>query len=105
MRPRHAKPTAQEEALMKQLVSELGPNTPLAKATMAEWKAQKSPARRIKPISRSKSGALEIPLDQLEDSPYQLRHDMDSDALGELTRSIEENGLLNPILVRRKGDK
>ena len=30
---------------------------------------------------------------------------MDSDALGELTRSIEENGLLNPILVRRKGDK
>ena len=30
---------------------------------------------------------------------------MDSDALGELTRSIEENGLLNPILVRRKRDK
>jgi ParB family chromosome partitioning protein len=105
MRPQHAKPTPQEEALMKQLVSELGSNTPLAKATMAEWKAQKSPARRIKPISRGRPGALEIPLDQLEDSPYQLRHDMDSDALGELTRSIEENGLLNPILVRRKGDK
>ena len=30
---------------------------------------------------------------------------MDSDALEELTRSIEENGLLNPILVPRKGDK
>jgi hypothetical protein len=30
---------------------------------------------------------------------------MDSDALGELTRSIEENGLLNSILVRRKGHK
>ena len=30
---------------------------------------------------------------------------MDSDALGELTRSIEEDGLLNPIIVGRKGDK
>jgi ParB family chromosome partitioning protein len=48
---------------------------------------------------------MEIPLDELEDSPYQLRHEMDSDALEELTRSIEENGLLNPILVRRKGDQ
>ncbi len=95
----------EEEAMMNQLVKELGPNTPLAKATLAQWKAEKSAARHPKKAVSRGEGIVEIPLDQLEDSPYQLRHDMDSDALGELTRNIEENGLLNPILVRRKGDK
>src|SRR6516162_1589909 len=93
----------QEEVMVQQLVKELGPDTPLAKATLAEWKA--SAARHpMKVVSRGEE-IVDIPLDQLEDNPYQLRHDMDSDALGELTRNIEENGLLNPINVRRKGDK
>jgi ParB family chromosome partitioning protein len=72
---------------------------------MAEWKADASRARHTKPKASREAGITETPLEQLDESPYQLRHDMDSDALGELTRSIEENGLLNPILVRRKGDK
>jgi ParB/RepB/Spo0J family partition protein len=91
--------------MMRQLVKELGPNTPLAKATLAEWKAQKSTARHPRKVVSHGEGIVDIPLAQLEDNPYQLRHDMDSDALGELTRNIEENGLLNPINVRRKGDK
>ncbi len=90
--------------MMKQLVRELGPNTPLGKATMENWKAE-ARARPPKAKASREAGIIEIPLEQLEDSPYQLRHNMDSDALAELTRSIEENGLLNPILVRRKGDK
>jgi ParB family chromosome partitioning protein len=97
--------TEAEEAMMRQLVKELGPNTPLAKATLAEWKAQKSAARHPMKVVSHGEGIVDIPLAQLEDNPYQLRHDMDSDALEELTRNIEENGLLNPINVRRKGDK
>jgi ParB/RepB/Spo0J family partition protein len=105
MSPHPAKHSAQEEKLMKQLISELGPKTPLAKLTLANWKAQKSSPGRVKATPRRPPGTTEIELDQLEDSPYQLRHEMDSDQLAELTRSIEENGLLNPILVRRAGDK
>jgi len=91
--------------MMRQLVKELGPKTPLAQATLAEWKAQKSAARHPMKVVSHGEGIVDIPLAQLEDNPYQLRHDMDSDALEELTRNIEENGLLNPINVRRKGDK
>jgi hypothetical protein len=58
------------DALMKQLVQELGPKTPLAKATMAEWKAD-ARARRAKPKARREAGITEIPLEQLDDSPYQ----------------------------------
>jgi len=97
--------TQAEEAMMRQLVKELGPKTPLAQATLAEWKAQKSAARHPLKVVSHGEGIVNIPLAQLEDNPYQLRHDMDSDALEELTRNIEENGLLNPINVRRKGDK
>src|SRR5262249_30315341 len=76
-----------------------------AAATLTEWKSEASRARYAKPNASREACITEIPLEQLEDSLYQLRHDMDSDALAELTRSIEENGLLNPILARRKGDK
>jgi ParB family chromosome partitioning protein len=40
-------------------------------------------------------------VDQLDDSPYQLRRGMDSDGLAELTRSIRDPGLLHPILVHQ----
>jgi ParB/RepB/Spo0J family partition protein len=95
----------QEEAMMQQLIKELGPDSPLAKATLAEWKAEKAAARHPRKVVSRGEGIVEIPLEQLEDNPYQLRHDMDSDSLEELTRNIEENGLLNPILIRRKGLK
>jgi ParB family chromosome partitioning protein len=95
----------QEEVMVQQLVKELGRNTPLGKATLAEWKVGKEAARHPPKVVSRGEGIVEIPLGQLEDNPYQLRHDMDSEALGELTRNIEENGLLNPINVRRKGDK
>jgi hypothetical protein len=71
------KHTAQENALLKRLVRELGPKTPLAKATMAEWKADASRARHAKPKASREAGITEIPLEQLDKSPYQLRHDMD----------------------------
>jgi len=102
MSPKAVKHSAKEEAVMKQLIHQLGPKTRLAKLTMANWKAEKA-ARLIKPSAGSDSGIVNIPLEQLEDSPFQLRHEMDSDELAELVRSIRDHGLLNPILVRRAG--
>jgi len=61
---------------MKQLVREPGPKTPLAKSTMAEWKVEASRARRAKPKASREAGVTENPLEQPDESLYQLRHVM-----------------------------
>ncbi len=93
------KHSAKEEAVIKQMIQQLGPKTKLAKLTMANWKAEKA-AGLVKPSVAGDVGIVRVPLDQLDDSPYQLRRDMDQDELAELTRSIQVRGLLNPVLVR-----
>lgn len=42
--------------------------------------------------------------EQIRPSPYQPREDFDAQSLEELTQSIKEKGLIQPILVRRRGD-
>lgn len=42
--------------------------------------------------------------DQVRPNPYQPREDFDSQSLEELTQSIKEKGILQPVLVRRQGD-
>ena len=93
------KHSIEEEAAMNQLIHQIGPNTRLAKLTMANWNAQKA-AGLVKRSAPGDSGIVRIPLDKLDDSPFQLRHDMDGEQLAELVRSIRDRGLLNPILVR-----
>src|SRR6516164_7374386 len=94
-----AKHSANGEEVVRQMVQQLGPNTRLAKLTVANWKAEKA-AQLLKPSAAGDMGIVKIPLEQLDDSPYQLSHDMDQDQLAELARSIRDRGLLNPILVR-----
>jgi ParB family transcriptional regulator, chromosome partitioning protein len=43
---------------------------------------------------------LEIPIEQVDDNPYQTRSDFDSEILHELARSIQTQGVLQPIAVR-----
>jgi ParB family chromosome partitioning protein len=45
-----------------------------------------------------------IGLGQLQPSPYQPRVDFDQEALEELASSIDQIGLLQPIVVRRRND-
>lgn len=45
-----------------------------------------------------------LPLTQIHPDPTQSRTDFDPVALKELADSIKENGLINPISVRRVGD-
>jgi ParB family chromosome partitioning protein len=49
--------------------------------------------------------ALEAPLGALEPNPYQPRSAMDPARLAELTASIRESGVVQPILVRRRGER
>lgn len=47
---------------------------------------------------------LELELDHIIPNRFQPRHDFPETALQELSDSIKLNGLLQPIVVRRKGD-
>jgi ParB family chromosome partitioning protein len=47
---------------------------------------------------------LYLTLDQIKPNPFQPREDFDTHSLEELTQSIKEKGVIQPILVRRKGD-
>jgi ParB family chromosome partitioning protein len=58
----------------------------------------------------SKSGAdgvvgsiAQIPLEQIEPNPFQPRTDFEPEALADLTSSIKEQGIIQPITVRKLG--
>ena len=54
--------------------------------------------------SSSKSGRQFVGVDQLEPGTYQPRHAMDDESLKELADSIAAHGVLQPLLVRPKGE-
>jgi len=61
------------------------------------------PERR--PLHASPAGEIQdLPLDQIMPNRYQPRREFADWELAELAESVKQNGLLQPILVRRKGD-
>jgi ParB family chromosome partitioning protein len=50
-------------------------------------------------------GFQEIPVHLVEPSPFQPRKDINSEQLSELADSIRAEGLLQPIVVRKTGDR
>jgi ParB family chromosome partitioning protein len=51
------------------------------------------------------SGYIEVQVHLIEPSPYQARRDISPEQLSELAESIRSEGLLQPIVVRRHGEK
>lgn len=51
----------------------------------------------------ARTGAMEVDIDRLSPNQHQPRLRMDDARLEELARSIEVNGIIQPILVRRDG--
>src|SRR5688500_565034 len=49
--------------------------------------------------------AAEVPIDRLDPNPLQPRTAVDAVRLGELAASIQESGMVQPILVRRAGGR
>ncbi|HPI99093.1 MAG TPA: ParB/RepB/Spo0J family partition protein [Synergistales bacterium] len=52
------------------------------------------------PIHVQGSSLLEIPLQEIRPNPFQPRQNFDPDELDELTASIKEMGIIQPILVK-----
>ena len=44
-----------------------------------------------------------VPIQAIKPSPYQPRHEFAEEALDELARSIKQNGVIQPLVVRRAG--
>jgi ParB family chromosome partitioning protein len=57
------------------------------------------------PAPTGAPGYQEIAVHLIEPSPYQARREIPSDQLTELAESIRSEGLLQPIVVRKVGDK
>jgi ParB family chromosome partitioning protein len=51
------------------------------------------------------TGGAEVPTTALDPNPFQPRAAMDPGRLAELTASIRESGIVQPILVRRRGER
>jgi ParB/RepB/Spo0J family partition protein len=64
------------------------------------------PAPPKKPAAPALFGTvLEVALDRLDDNPFQARMSMDPEKLDQLARDIAVHGLLEPIVVRRAGER
>jgi ParB family chromosome partitioning protein len=56
-------------------------------------------------VSAGAPGYLEVAVHLIVPSPYQARREIPSEQLTELAESIRSEGLLQPIVVRKHGDK
>src|SRR6188508_3099454 len=52
-----------------------------------------------------RSTSMEIDIDRLSPNEFQPRGQMDDERLDELAQSIKSNGVIQPIVVRRVGEK
>ncbi len=59
------------------------------------------PGEASDPPVRSSGAALEVPVAQIQPNPQQPRHEFTADALKELTDSIKEHGVIQPLIVTR----
>lgn len=57
------------------------------------------------PAAPAAPGFQEVPVLAVEPSPYQARREISAEQLNELAESIRSEGLLQPIVVRKHGDK
>lgn len=64
-----------------------------------------APAPAPAPAPSGVPGYQEIAVHLIEPSPYQARREVPAEQLTELAESIRSEGLLQPIVVRKKGEK
>ena len=79
-------------------LSSLIPEVPPMTAPPVESKAAEAAPRASTPY-------VEIDLDRIDPNPVQPRHRFDEVELEELAASIAEHGVVQPVLVRRRGDR
>jgi len=88
-------------ALMSDVsVAAIPQEEPKAKKTPVKKTPKKMAKDKPTPIPANQRGVTSVAIDQLERNPDQPRKYFDKDKLAELTQSIKDKGVLQPILVR-----
>lgn len=88
------------------LIAAAKPAAPSPNATAHEAAAdQRSPTSAPVAAPAGAPGYLEVAVHLIEPSPYQARREIPPEQLSELAESIRSEGLLQPIVVRKTGEK
>ena len=80
-------------------------STPVSSVPDSVKAESKEEASTFAPDTRMQISQYEIPLSTIKANPYQPRTVWKEEELNELTQSIRENGIIQPIIVRKNGDK
>ncbi len=64
---------------------------------------EKEPALQVAPLPEG-GGVARVPISAIRPNPFQPRERFDNETMAELINSIREKGIIQPVLVRRKGD-
>jgi ParB family chromosome partitioning protein len=64
-----------------------------------------TPVAEAQPPEDSSSGLLEIEVDRIDPNPEQPRRRFDGEQLERLAESIRQHGVLQPVVVRRNGER
>jgi ParB family transcriptional regulator, chromosome partitioning protein len=86
------------------LIREPEPQTPVPPTISQQGTTGRATGTATVP-ARDGAGPLEIDIDLIEPSPYQPRTRFSEQALDELARSIQSSGIIQPLVVRRVGDR
>ncbi|WP_251198280.1 ParB/RepB/Spo0J family partition protein [Anaerotardibacter muris] len=105
-------PIASSQSGAKKRASENASNAKSASKVGASSSKQAEPLKTA-PVASSakttqkdeKGSVAEVPLAQVHPNPNQPRTNFKPEEIEELAASIQRNGLINPILVRRMGDQ
>lgn len=62
------------------------------------------PEKTLEGGGHSKEEVVYVHSEQIKPNPFQPREDFDQTSIEELAQSIKEKGVIQPLLVRRKGD-
>lgn len=80
-------------------------STPTAVAAIDERFDLDAFERKVVSEARANNEIRQIDKDQIDPDPNQPRSEFDLEAMNELKASIEQNGLIQPIVVRQVGDR
>ncbi|HEX7808780.1 MAG TPA: ParB/RepB/Spo0J family partition protein [Thermoanaerobaculia bacterium] len=56
------------------------------------------------PAAPAGTGMLEVPIEQISPNPYQPRKTFNDGSIEELSRSVREHGIIQPLVVTKTGD-
>lgn len=75
----------------------------LGKGLGAIFQENPSPVSELNPTNEEAKKAEELPIKKIAANPFQPRRHFDEEKLNELAASIREFGVVQPLIVRRKG--